>query len=83
MIDHIIQGIIALSGIVAVILLLHPNKKLGRWGAFVGLAGQPFWLYATFVAGAWGMFIAAVLWADLWCWVIYKSWIEPKVKVGP
>ena len=31
-----------------------------RLGFIFGLCGQPFWIYATFTSGQWGMFVVSL-----------------------
>ena len=40
------------------------SPKFKKFGFFIGLLGQPFWIYATFMSGQWGMFVAS-LWFTL------------------
>lgn len=51
------QYFIALFGLSAVYMsMVSQSAKARRWAPVVGLAGQPFWLYATGSAQQWGMF---------------------------
>jgi hypothetical protein len=58
---------IALFGVSAVFLVGVRNKRLARWGYVAGVCGQPFWMYATFVAEQWGIFLLTVVYS--YCWV--------------
>ena len=42
------------------VALLNYSPRTQRWGAVVGLLGQPAWLYLTHVTGEAGMFTASV-----------------------
>ena len=42
------------------VALLNLSPRTQRWGALVGLLGQPAWLYLTQVTGEPGMFTASV-----------------------
>lgn len=53
----ITQLFIALFGLTALYLSLNGGDRARRWAPFIGLAGQPFWLSATFGAGQPGMAI--------------------------
>lgn len=51
------QIFIALFGLSAVYMaMVSESTAARRWAPVVGLAGQPFWLYATGSEGQWGMF---------------------------
>jgi len=51
------QYFIALFGLSAVYMSMVSESAWARtWAPVVGLAGQPFWLYATGSHGQWGMF---------------------------
>lgn len=53
------QIIIMLSSCVAISLLTTGTEKARRVGSLIGLIGQPFWLWSTFEAGQWGMFVVS------------------------
>lgn len=42
------------------VALLNYDARTQRWGALVGLLGQPAWLYLTHVTNEPGMFTASV-----------------------
>ncbi|PLT17165.1 hypothetical protein CXP34_19325 [Ralstonia mannitolilytica] len=44
----------------ASVALLNYSPRTQRWGALVGLLGQPAWLYLTHVTGEAGMFTASI-----------------------
>jgi hypothetical protein len=50
------QYLIGLIGLFSIFLVTRENRKVSRWGNFVGLFGQPFWLIETWRSGQWGMF---------------------------
>ncbi|EKD40816.1 MAG: hypothetical protein ACD_74C00157G0001 [uncultured bacterium] len=54
-----IQFLITISSCVAITLLTGESEKSKRVGCLVGLVGQPFWLWSTFEAGQWGMFLVS------------------------
>ena len=42
------------------VALLNLSPRTQRWGALVGLLGQPAWLYLTHATGEPGMFTASL-----------------------
>ena len=42
---------------------------------FFGLAGQPFWLYATFTDGQLGMFAVSCAYTVVWAMGMWKQWM--------
>ncbi|WP_055324739.1 hypothetical protein [Ralstonia solanacearum] len=42
------------------VALMNYDQRTQRWGALVGLLGQPAWLYLTHLSGEGGMFTATV-----------------------
>lgn len=50
------------------------GKKNQRWGNVFGLLSQPFWLYATYKAGQWGMFALSFVYTGMWIRGIYNGW---------
>jgi hypothetical protein len=65
MIDDLLQGVMLVAGAIAIVLASMPPRR-ARWGWLVGLAAQPLWLYSTFNAGQWGMFVLALFYT--WGW---------------
>lgn len=56
MLDNISQIIIPVTGISAIFLIARKNK----YGFLIGLSGQPFWLYSSYVNEQWGIFISSI-----------------------
>jgi hypothetical protein len=77
---HLVQLIIALSGVLALALTQSMLFERRRWASIVGLAGQPFWLTITFSWATWGMFLCSVLYTLVWCWSFYKHWLCPRER---
>jgi hypothetical protein len=46
---------IVFTGMIAVWLTQDARESRRRWACIFGIAGQPFWLYATYKAGQWGI----------------------------
>lgn len=60
-----IQGAILILS-AAAMWLVSGRSRHARLGWALGLASQPFWLYATFEADQWGMFALAVFYTFAW-----------------
>lgn len=65
---------IAMWSIAALYLLTQP-VPLQQWGSVVGLVAQPLWLYETWCARQWGMFLNSVLYTivyvlAVWRWLV-------------
>jgi len=76
MIDQVMIG---LTGAVAVLLSQQQNANLKRYACFFGIAGQPFWFYATYKAQQWGIFALSFLYAYAWFLGLYNNWIKPRL----
>ena len=48
-----------------------------RWACIFGMLGQPFWFYASWQAGQWGIFAVSVLYALAWMKGLWTYWIVP------
>ncbi len=68
---------IALFGATAVIFSQDRRATWRRWACIFGIVGQPFWFYATFKAGQWGMFALCFLYAYGWARGIWNNWVKP------
>lgn len=74
MIEQIL--ILFLSG--TTILLVNANSlNLRRYASILGLAGQPFWIYSTFISSQWGMLALSVVYLYAWTKGFWRDWIKP------
>lgn len=65
---------IAICGLSAVFLSQDPRPRWARWACIFGLAGQPFWFYATYKAGQWGIFVLCFLYTASWARGVWTYW---------
>lgn len=77
---------IACTGAVAVYLSQDMHERRRRCACLFGLAGQPFWFYATASADQWGMFALSFLYAWSWLrgfrlywWPSFRTWMEARL----
>lgn len=68
------QAAIALTGVVAVFLSQDGRASWRRSACVFGLAGQPFWFYATWTAEQWGIFALSFLYAASWARGFWTNW---------
>ncbi len=73
----IIQIIIFVTSASA-IWLVSSKKHWRRWGYIIGLVGQPFWLYSTFVEKQWGIFLLALFYMYSWGQGVWNYWIKDR-----
>jgi hypothetical protein len=71
----ITQIAIAIFGLTAVALTQASSARMRRWAPVFGLAGQPFWLYATGSTGQWGMFALCVAYTVVWAVGFRNHWL--------
>lgn len=57
---------IALFGVLAVALTQDPNPARRRYACLFGLASQPFWFYAAWKTGQWGVGLLSLLYTLAW-----------------
>ena len=72
------QIAIGLLGVTAV-FLTQSGERLQRYACLFGMASQPFWFYATFTAGQWGIFALCILYTVAWGRGIHRHWWLRKV----
>ena len=65
--------LIALLGVMALLMFASDQRATRAWGAFVGLLGQPFWLWQSWHAGLWGIFVCSVLYTFVWVFSLWKE----------
>lgn len=60
------QVAIAVLGATAIWLTQDKRESWRRYACLFGLAGQPFWMYATYTAGQWGIFALTMIYTAAW-----------------
>jgi hypothetical protein len=68
------QIAIAIFGVYAVFLSQSDRASHRRWACVFGLIGQPFWFYATWKAGQWGIFALCFLYTISWARGVHTYW---------
>lgn len=71
------QTIIALCGITSVWLSQDRRPHYARWACIIGLCAQPFWLFATWKAQQYGIFLLSFVYALGWLRGVKTYWINP------
>ena len=67
---------IATLGVAAVWLSQDPRPAVRRYACLFGLAGQPFWFYATWSSEQWGMFALCFLYSWAWFTGLRQHWLS-------
>lgn len=67
---------IAITGVAAVFLTQCQRESLRRYACLFGLAGQPFWFYASIESGQWGVRLVSVLYTIAWAKGVWTFWIR-------
>jgi hypothetical protein len=71
------QIVIAFTGAAAAWLSQDRRPQLARWACVFGLVGQPFWVYATWEAGQWGMIMLTLAYTGAWVRGAWVFWVKP------
>lgn len=70
-----LQFLIAVFGLATVYMsLVSSSLRHKRLAPVVGLLGQPFWLYATYTGGQWGMFVLCIAYTMLYAVAAWKTY---------
>jgi hypothetical protein len=72
------QIAIALTGVTAVWLSQDTREAWRRYACLFGMAGQPFWFYATAKAEQWGIFVLCILYTYSWGRGVWNNWLKPR-----
>jgi len=67
---------IALFGVTAIFLSQDIRASYRKYACIFGLLGQPFWFYATYKSGQWGMFALCFLYAFSWSRGLKTNWFS-------
>lgn len=74
------QIAIALTGAVAIFLTQDSRASVRRWACIFGMCGQPFWIYAAWTAGQYGILALTLLYTAAWAKGIWVNWVQPRMK---
>lgn len=74
------QIAIALLGASAAWLSQARGLQSRRWACLFGLAGQPFWFYASWHAEQWGIFAVSILYLVAWLRGLWLYWLAPRAE---
>ena len=66
---------IVIFGLAAIALTQSSSSERRRWAPIFGLAGQPFWLYATFTEHQPGMFVVSCAYTAVWAVGAWRQWV--------
>ena len=72
------QIAIALLGATAAWASQARSSGLRRWACIFGLLGQPFWFYASWQAGQWGIFAVSIVYMAAWLRGLWVYWLAPR-----
>lgn len=70
------QFIIGICGIATVYLSQDTRASWRRWACIVGMFAQPFWIYATWKADQWGIFLLAFIYFAGWWRGFRNFWLN-------
>lgn len=70
------QIVIFTTGIAAVWLSQDEKSAKRKYACLFGMAGQPFWLYASYQASQWGILILSIVYTIAWMKGLYVFWIK-------
>jgi hypothetical protein len=66
----------ASTALTAVCIALYcDTPKWRKWSPVIGIIGQPFWIWDTFMSQTWGIFFVSVVYLGVWAGGIKKYWI--------
>lgn len=70
--DQILLGVLS----VLAVACTQANYPIHKWAPIFGILSQPFWLYSTWTAGLYGIFLLSVLYTLIWAYGCWKYWIK-------
>lgn len=75
-----IQAVILILS-AAAMWLVSGRSRHARLGWAIGLASQPFWLYATWEADQWGMFALSIYYSWIWYRGMRNHWAREDTEI--
>lgn len=74
------QLAIAMTGVTAIFLTQSRHESRRRYACLFGMVGQPFWIYAAWSAGQWGILALTTLYTWAWAKGVWTHWLAPVPK---
>ncbi len=74
------QIAIALLGAAAAWLSQARSLQSRRWACVFGLLGQPFWFYASWHTGQWGIFTVSIIYLGAWLRGLWVYWLAVRAE---
>lgn len=65
-------------GVGAIWLSQDARPSVARWACICGLCSQPFWIYASWTAGQWGILGSSLLYTFAWARGFRRHWLVRK-----
>lgn len=62
----------------AAIWLVGRKEEWKKWGYILGILGQPFWIYTSYMNEQWGILLMTLFYTYSWSMGIYNYWIKNK-----
>lgn len=78
-----IQLLIAVVGGIAIFLTQQRDDRLTKFACIFGLASQPLFLYETYIAEQWGMFLLAIMYTASFLFGVFNFWIRRQPEPTP
>ena len=70
------QIAIAVLGTASVWLANDARESWRKWACIVGLANEPFWFYAAWVADQWGVMFLCAVYSVAWFRGFRSQWMK-------
>lgn len=74
----IIQIILSVLSLSSLFCITRESITVRKYAPIFGLLSQPFWIYATFKASQFGMFLLSFIYTIIWVNTFYNMWINKK-----
>lgn len=72
----IIQITIGITSVIALWFVSQRSPEIKLWGAIIGLLGEPFWFYSTWMTEQWGIFFVTFMFTLVYMDTARKAYKE-------
>ena len=73
--NTLIQVIIFTTEALAMYLTQQSNKDLQKYSPIIGLLGEPFWIYTSYISEQWGILGLSIIYTYIWLLGYYNYWV--------
>ena len=74
--NNIVQVLLSIFSLCSLFCITRDKENVRKYAPIFGLLSQPFWIYSTYCASQFGMFILSFIYTLIWISTLIKMWFK-------